>query len=442
MDGALNYIMKVDNGERAAPPAKPRSEESDGASAPSNRDVNETRSSDEARDEGEFAQMVDDRSRKDDAPTDAGKAKKESVAAGEKPAQGNEPGSDDGKLGFAVAAATAERSEPVKGAAGPAVVVKATPNGVTLAGADAQRDIAAAMTAPRKDGDARAVKEGAFHGEIVDARFRSNDGVSAKAVAESAYVVSKTPVKSVQTTIGAAGESVLAGGEAKAPLDGDALEGLLKDARSMDVGREGIKSVTTIAANKTLASPAVATMLQVQSGDIVQDLSGALSGAMDEAGFAKSTLQSTVGLTSGGGLAATSLAAAGAVSPAVQIVAAMRTEKNPGVIEVRLDPPELGRVRIDFTMETGEAVKAVITAERSETLDHMRRNNSELLEELRAAGFGSVDLEFSGEGASNFSEEFGGGDGFSSTSGKVNEMTPDGVVYLSLRDDAALDILV
>jgi hypothetical protein len=62
-------------------------------------------------------------------------------------------------------------------------------------------------------------------------------------------------------------------------------------------------------------------------------------------------------------------------------------------IELRLDPPELGRVSIDMTMD-GNTVSATVSAERPETLDLLRRHVDMLQRELGASGFGSADIGF------------------------------------------------
>jgi flagellar hook-length control protein FliK len=132
---------------------------------------------------------------------------------------------------------------------------------------------------------------------------------------------------------------------------------------------------------------------------------------------------------------------AASASAAAQVVAAIKTEKNSGNIEVRLDPPELGRVRITFSMETADAVKAVLTVERSETLEYLRRNSSQFTEELMMAGFVSVDLEFSERSDSDFKEDYGAAEpDFDPSFIPVD--SGNEIVYLSLRDDAQLNLLV
>ncbi|MHA7872884.1 MAG: flagellar hook-length control protein FliK, partial [Hyphococcus sp.] len=125
---------------------------------------------------------------------------------------------------------------------------------------------------------------------------------------------------------------------------------------------------------------------------------------------------------------------------AAQIVAAIKAEPKSGSIELRLDPPEMGRVRINLSVETADAVKAVLTVERPETLDYLRRNIDQFTQDLRAAGFASVDLEFS-EQRGAFQAE--GGDGLADAEQAADvSVTPRDIIYLTLRDDSKLNILV
>jgi flagellar hook-length control protein FliK len=63
-------------------------------------------------------------------------------------------------------------------------------------------------------------------------------------------------------------------------------------------------------------------------------------------------------------------------------------------IDIRLDPPELGRVEIRLSQDQG-GVHASVIAERAEVHDLLRRHAQLLLAELDAAGFARVTLEFS-----------------------------------------------
>jgi hypothetical protein len=62
-------------------------------------------------------------------------------------------------------------------------------------------------------------------------------------------------------------------------------------------------------------------------------------------------------------------------------------------VELRLDPPELGRVQIHLTRLDG-GIQAVVMADRPETHDLLRRHAEVLARELGSAGYDSVSLDF------------------------------------------------
>ncbi|MEQ8936608.1 MAG: flagellar hook-length control protein FliK, partial [Amphiplicatus sp.] len=123
-----------------------------------------------------------------------------------------------------------------------------------------------------------------------------------------------------------------------------------------------------------------------------------------------------------------------------QIFASIRTDKGGGV-DLRLDPPDLGKVRIQFSFERSDVVVATVSSERGETLDLMRRHSADLARELQRAGFESVTLEFaSGESkgsplreAAHVSRDFELGDDI---------IDAPSIVYVSARADNRLDRLV
>ena len=61
--------------------------------------------------------------------------------------------------------------------------------------------------------------------------------------------------------------------------------------------------------------------------------------------------------------------------------------------ELRLDPPELGRVRITLDIADGQ-VTATLTAEREDVADLMRRHSELLLRDLIQSGFDGARLGF------------------------------------------------
>jgi hypothetical protein len=68
-----------------------------------------------------------------------------------------------------------------------------------------------------------------------------------------------------------------------------------------------------------------------------------------------------------------------------------------GPVEITLSPEELGRVRMQLTTaENG--LTLVVTADRPETLDLLRRNIDQLANEYRNLGYGSLSFAFQGDG--------------------------------------------
>ena len=66
-------------------------------------------------------------------------------------------------------------------------------------------------------------------------------------------------------------------------------------------------------------------------------------------------------------------------------------------VELLLDPVELGKVRFELST-TGDRVQVILSVERPETLDLLRRNLDALHREFREAGFDAATLSFSSWG--------------------------------------------
>lgn len=79
-------------------------------------------------------------------------------------------------------------------------------------------------------------------------------------------------------------------------------------------------------------------------------------------------------------------------TPARQIAETIITAQDDRV-EIRLDPPELGRVVITL-LRDGEVMRVHLAADRPETLDLLRRNTPELAQELRLAGQDTAAFSF------------------------------------------------
>ena len=86
-----------------------------------------------------------------------------------------------------------------------------------------------------------------------------------------------------------------------------------------------------------------------------------------------------------------------------QITLAVGTTRDRRV-EIRLDPPELGRVQIQLTPTDG-GLQAVVLAERPETQDLLRRHAEVLARDLGDAGYGEVSLDFAAGGQTETREQ-------------------------------------
>lgn len=101
--------------------------------------------------------------------------------------------------------------------------------------------------------------------------------------------------------------------------------------------------------------------------------------------------------------------------------------------EITLDPVELGRVSLTFVTKD-DGVTVVISADRSETADLLRRHGDQLQRDLSNAGYEGVDLDFS-DGAGNQAQH-PAPDG----AGEPHSGTGDVVRYRHLNLAAGLDI--
>ena len=88
-------------------------------------------------------------------------------------------------------------------------------------------------------------------------------------------------------------------------------------------------------------------------------------------------------------------------------------EDGSNQVTVQLDPPELGRVSIDFKFDGNVLQSVMVTGDTPEAMRQLRLMHFELVQTLESLGFVDQDLEFSqreGEQSANsFAEEFGDG---------------------------------
>ncbi|GMG83636.1 hypothetical protein LNKW23_28490 [Paralimibaculum aggregatum] len=147
------------------------------------------------------------------------------------------------------------------------------------------------------------------------------------------------------------------------------------------------------------AAPAIPSGADAASAPATQSR---FTGAPEEPGPLSFGAAQVIGAS--GGSAAAPLAAAAvsgsaeiarAVAP--QIATAIAAQQAPGRVELRLDPPELGRIEVSLEI-ADQGLRATLLAERQPTAELMRRHGEILLQELQNAGFADIDLRFSGGG--------------------------------------------
>jgi|GEM_PF-5053433 len=108
-------------------------------------------------------------------------------------------------------------------------------------------------------------------------------------------------------------------------------------------------------------------------------------------------------------------AVSAALAPVVAQQVAIAVHKAPGgVVEIILNPEELGRVRVSMQAQDG-VMTMTITTERGETQELMRRHIDALAQEMRALGYRDVGFNFQGQS----------GDGGNNQRGSADKQSPE-----------------
>lgn len=105
-------------------------------------------------------------------------------------------------------------------------------------------------------------------------------------------------------------------------------------------------------------------------------------------------------IASGGAASAPAAVPATPPGPPIQQIAQAFVQATKERFEVQLSPEELGRVRIQM-QPSDSGVHVVITTERPETLDFLRKHIAQLSRELSGLGLGDASYAFNGEGFDN-----------------------------------------
>ena len=133
--------------------------------------------------------------------------------------------------------------------------------------------------------------------------------------------------------------------------------------------------------------------------------------------------------------------------PAIQTVAQnlIKVQETQSGISVRLDPPEMGRVFIDFQFDTERTVTATIRSDVAETAIHLKDKAEFFQQILKENGFNAVTLNFEQNNTAqdNGSDSFDQSPSFPATGSELEEATiadlPAKTLY-KLSPETAIDI--
>ncbi|MEP6342136.1 MAG: flagellar hook-length control protein FliK [Maricaulaceae bacterium] len=133
--------------------------------------------------------------------------------------------------------------------------------------------------------------------------------------------------------------------------------------------------------------------------------------------------------------------------PAIQTIAQnlVKVQETQSGISVRLDPPEMGRVYIDFQFDTDRSVIATLRSDVAETAVHLKDKAEFFQQILKENGFNNVTLNFEQNNTSqdNSSDSFDESPSFSNTGSELEEATtaalPANTLY-KLSPETAIDI--
>ena len=198
-------------------------------------------------------------------------------------------------------------------------------------------------------------------------------------------VVSLEPTGSPLGDLEAPLEPSLPGEERLGPRAAETLVRSAADTVNSGTANQVVKATFEQALN-------LSSRAEAQIAEAVMTETGSLQGSDRNARTAAPTVV----------LSPTSPPPAQAAQISNQLVAAIARTGNDRV-EVRLDPPELGRVSLSITI-TEQAVTALVSAERTDVTDLMRRHADQMQRELESAGFENIDLQFDSSSSENAEE--------------------------------------
>lgn len=232
-------------------------------------------------------------------------------------------------------------------------------------------------------GAARTTADGAPHPAAGSA-----DGVAVASQAAPAQSSAETAQRLLQLGVGGGGVQPSEAGASRAAPDVETVRAAAPAGATPGAYPIGAP-ITATAAAAVGAGAGMGAALVAGEGEALD--AGALSSARSDAFAAAAPAPSSASAATAAAAATPQAAAPPPV--ATQLAAAITAQASDGRIELRLDPPELGRVEIELSFEK-DGAKVVLRAERADALDLMRRHADALARHLEEAGVDLTDLSF------------------------------------------------
>lgn len=125
--------------------------------------------------------------------------------------------------------------------------------------------------------------------------------------------------------------------------------------------------------------------------------------------------------------------------------AILTAKETPKGVVVQLDPPEMGRVYIDFMFDTDNRVNVVVKADNVESYNILRERSQDFLQMLSDNGFGDIDLSFeqqssNSESSSNDEDPQSYGLSYAETAGDTLEASYRTPIYRVNEEQLRLDL--
>ncbi|MCV6591646.1 MAG: flagellar hook-length control protein FliK [Silicimonas sp.] len=123
-----------------------------------------------------------------------------------------------------------------------------------------------------------------------------------------------------------------------------------------------------------------------------------------------------------------------------QLVQAARSAID-GMVEVKLSPEELGRVRMTMSgSDAGLGMNVIVTAERPETLDLIRRNIDLFAADLAEQGFTDLNFSFGGDMTGGEGDDSGGESGQTASSQAPQSVFEARIDSSNVASDGRVDL--